>query len=1105
MLWNPIFLIAPDEVEFKDWITRLKVITQGKEGLNRYHPRPNLHRRRSEKEITIPNNPSHSHSPPNGNDNILVSPRNNSKFNVYNSNEPGSLNPSFIFPGHPLFIPPFNPSKSHKSKLRMSGSNTFSVSVNPFKNELYNYHTDPESKDKSGKDVKHGPTTLYDKVVSMKNVIDVELKQLCSEINLILLKEKSEGKKETSSSDDYTNNNVGLVQIQRIAQKIISSEVDDFLSEISFLRSVRTSILSLRNNTLSKSSVNTSQQYKNLTSKLLFIYTRFYRYVEYYNSITESQTPEEKRELELRSSSDSSIQADIMRNINKNNHVINNNNSDKTEEMQRPSSPSTTTSDSNITRTPSDSFRRQKSGMKEIVEEPTEYIANLKITIDDTSKTSSGSESQSSNDTNERNVSVEEKSPFGNLTRIKRSLISSTGNINEHSESEEYDDEYDESSEEWGASSAPNSGSSGEEDEESKVDSGKNRKRTYTDAPRRMNPKNPLSASYKDITQIQKIRDKKSKSLDDGEHPVICRICEESTPSSQLHAHNIICSKLSKLDDDVEQTIDQKLHRIVDYILSYRTQKKKPKEKMLKGLQKLEKMASATASLGYDGQMKTTNECRKILENLEKLIKSYSKYYAIQIFATRVKLLVEQKIAALDEYEKLSNAKPFASSPSQERAELGKFLELHKKFSKSGDVTPPRSPRCGVSSIADFKILKPISRGAFGRVYLATKKLTGDLYAIKVIKKDDIVRKNLESSVIAERDAMARAQHPFIVKLMYAFQSEHYLYLVMEYLIGGDVGSLLINMQCLEEDQTRQYVAEIVLSLEYLHSIGIVHRDLKPDNILISDTGHLKLIDFGLSQVGLLDGNVNSMKISKEIDPDLLGQMATSHVKSNEERRILGTPDYLSPEILLGANYGKPSDWWAVGAITYEFLTGIPPFHAETADQIFNNILNRQIDWPSDEYINPVARNFIDQLLDPNPQTRLGANGCEEIKNHEWFKGTQWDSLYSQPASFVPQPENDQDTQYFEDIKGLKNEKDLSFVNPEEQKQINNLNQDIVGAKAIFSSFQPYKNVDELAKKNSLLQRHRFLGTRSLSTPHIKIRNKSPSPSPTSRTPKTNN
>lgn len=156
-------------------------------------------------------------------------------------------------------------------------------------------------------------------------------------------------------------------------------------------------------------------------------------------------------------------------------------------------------------------------------------------------------------------------------------------------------------------------------------------------------------------------------------------------------------------------------------------------------------------------------------------------------------------------------------------------------------------------SIDEFDILKPISRGAFGRVYLARKHATGDLFAIKVMKKRDLIRKNMVESVNNERNILAMANNPFVVRFYYSFTSKENLYIVMEYLNGGDCYSLLRKFGALDEDVARLYVAETVLALEYCHAQGIIHRDMKPDNMLISANGHIKLTDFGLSCIGVID------------------------------------------------------------------------------------------------------------------------------------------------------------------------------------------------------------------------------------------------------------
>lgn len=323
-------------------------------------------------------------------------------------------------------------------------------------------------------------------------------------------------------------------------------------------------------------------------------------------------------------------------------------------------------------------------------------------------------------------------------------------------------------------------------------------------------------------------------------------------------------------------------------------------------------------------------------------------------------------------------------------------------------------------TIEDFEILKPISRGAFGTVFLARKRATGDLFAIKVLRKIDMIRKNAVENILAERDILITVCNPFVVRFFYSFTSRDNLYLVMEYLNGGDLYSLLRHMGCLEEHVTRVYIAELVLALEYLHSLGVVHRDLKPDNILIAHDGHIKLTDFGLSKVGLINSTddlsgpgVNDAVLMEETIFVDSGEQIMQR-EHHKKRYAVGTPDYLAPEILLGTEHGYTADWWSVGAILFECLTGLPPFNAEHPQIIFDNILNRKIPWPNiPEDMSYEAKDLIDKLLTEDPNQRLGSKGASEVKNHPFFKDVSWDSLARQKAAFVPSPESVEDTSYF--------------------------------------------------------------------------------------------
>ncbi|GFZ03431.1 protein kinase superfamily protein [Actinidia rufa] len=383
----------------------------------------------------------------------------------------------------------------------------------------------------------------------------------------------------------------------------------------------------------------------------------------------------------------------------------------------------------------------------------------------------------------------------------------------------------------------------------------------------------------------------------------------------------------------------------------------------------------------------------------------------IEIFGARIEKLIREKYLQLCEL--VDDVKvDIASTVIDEDA------PLEDDVVRSLRTSPIHSAK-DRTSIDDFEIIKPISRGAFGRVFLAKKRTTGDLFAIKVLKKADMIRKNAVESILAERDILISVRNPFVVRFFYSFTCRENLYLVMEYLNGGDLYSLLRNLGCLNEDVTRVYIAEVVLALEYLHSLRVVHRDLKPDNLLIAHDGHIKLTDFGLSKVGLINSTddlsgpaVGGASLLGEDEPQL---SASEHQRERRNKRsAVGTPDYLAPEILLGTGHGATADWWSVGVILFELIVGIPPFNAEHPQIIFDNILNRNIPWPRvPEEMSYEARDLIDRLLTEDPHQRLGARGASEVKQHSFFRDVNWDTLARQKAAFVPSSESALDTTYF--------------------------------------------------------------------------------------------
>lgn len=298
---------------------------------------------------------------------------------------------------------------------------------------------------------------------------------------------------------------------------------------------------------------------------------------------------------------------------------------------------------------------------------------------------------------------------------------------------------------------------------------------------------------------------------------------------------------------------------------------------------------------------------------------------------------------------------------------------------------------------ADFDLIKVIGRGAFGEVQLVRHKSTRYVYAMKLLSKVEMIKRSDSTFFWEERHIMAHANSEWILKLHFAFQDHKYLYMVMDYMPGGDLVSLMSNYD-IPEKWAKFYTMEIVLALDVIHGMGFVHRDVKPDNMLIDKYGHLKLADFGTCMRMGHDGLVRA---------------------SN----AVGTPDYISPEVLQSQNgegvYGRECDWWAVGIFLYEMLIGDPPFYADSLVGTYGKIMDHRnsLQFPDDVEISKEAKSLIRGLLTDRVK-RLGKNSVDEIKQHPFFINDQWsfDSLRDSIPPVVPELSSDDDTRNFDDI-----------------------------------------------------------------------------------------
>ena len=267
-------------------------------------------------------------------------------------------------------------------------------------------------------------------------------------------------------------------------------------------------------------------------------------------------------------------------------------------------------------------------------------------------------------------------------------------------------------------------------------------------------------------------------------------------------------------------------------------------------------------------------------------------------------------------------------------------------------------------TLNDFKILKTLGKGAFGKVLLVHNEELNKYFAMKILKKDFIKKNKQIAHTKVERKILEKIDYPFIAQLFYAFQNKEKLYMITEYMPGGEMFYHLHKEEYFKESKAKFYICEIILAIEHLHKNNIIYRDLKPENILLDENGHIKLTDFGLS------------KIVNDINKD-------------RTFTICGTPEYVAPEVLTGKGYNKSVDWWSLGIVLYEMLCGNSPFR-EARERIDIEIYFKPIH--HDNLISDIAFDLINKLIEPNCEKRLGYGIMDsiEIKNHVFFKDINW-------------------------------------------------------------------------------------------------------------------
>lgn len=303
------------------------------------------------------------------------------------------------------------------------------------------------------------------------------------------------------------------------------------------------------------------------------------------------------------------------------------------------------------------------------------------------------------------------------------------------------------------------------------------------------------------------------------------------------------------------------------------------------------------------------------------------------------------------------------------------FKKLFKDKEKDKKQPPPEEEPVQQEKLTkdDFEMLQVLGKGSFAQVLLAKRLSSGQIFAIKVVTKQGLLDHKRVNDVFTERNVLMRANHPYLLKLHNTFQSEHKLYFVMDYMPGGDLDKYMNSQpnKMLDPQTSRLYAAQVFLALTYLHDKAVIYRDLKPENILMSAEGHCVLADFGLSKDFHKDGQSD----------------AEQNLKANS---FVGSPFYVSPDVLKQKEYTQAIDFWSFGILLYRMLCGRPPFSGRNMKEVFDNILLTELRFPSSVQVADDAKDLISRCLIKDAGKRITA---PEIKAHPYWKGQSWEEV----------------------------------------------------------------------------------------------------------------
>lgn len=292
-------------------------------------------------------------------------------------------------------------------------------------------------------------------------------------------------------------------------------------------------------------------------------------------------------------------------------------------------------------------------------------------------------------------------------------------------------------------------------------------------------------------------------------------------------------------------------------------------------------------------------------------------------------------------------------------------------------------------SLEDFEILSTLGTGTFGRVRLVKLKGNNNLppFALKILKKTVVIKLKQLEHIKSEKSILERVRHPFVITMLATFQDQSFIYMLLEYVCGGELFSRLRREGRFANDVALFYTSEIVLAFEYLHGLNVAYRDLKPENILIDRQGHVKITDFGFAKV-----------------------------MTEKTYTLCGTPEYLAPEIIQSVGHDKSVDWWALGILIYEMVAGFPPFYDENPIGIYQKILSGRIEFS--KVFGRRVKDLVKKLLQANPSKRYGCGekGVDSLKKHKWFRGVDWGMILRKeiPPPWTPEISSHDDTHFFD-------------------------------------------------------------------------------------------